>query len=183
MLGLEFQYKLSVVQLHRIPGNIMLKEWFGLDNVTSLLIIGVILFVILAGIFFIQMRRTQKSLMGRVLNIQGNIRSNIRVCNRFQKKGVIKRLKTEAWEKHHENVDFLPEDLREELAALFRAVGEVNQQIDVDVSQRLDNQADYVDVSKILEPQNDCFRRLDKWVFVNINNPNYMPRRKGWFRF
>ena len=96
---------------------------------------------------------------------------------------VIKRLKTEDWVEHQSNIDFLPEELRKDLAGYFQIVWEVNQQIDATVSNQLENQAVYVEISKLQEVQSDIMRRLDKWIYANFNNPNYMPRKKGWFRF
>lgn len=89
----------------------------------------------------------------------------------------------EDWEEQQSNIDFLPEELRKDLADYFQIVGGVNQQIDAAVSNRQDNQSGYVDISKLHEPQLDIMHRLDKWIYANLNNPNYMPRKKGLFRF
>jgi hypothetical protein len=161
----------------------MLNEWLGLSSTASTLITVGILLGIMAVVFMVQWRKTQRTPIGRVMSIQGNVRSNNRICKRFEKKGVIKRLKMEDWEEQHSNIDFLPEELRKDLAGYFRIVGGVNQQIDAAVSNRLGKQSGYVDISKLQEPQLDIMHRLDKWVYTNLNNPNYMPRKKGLFRF
>ena len=161
----------------------MLNKWFGFDDTTSYLIVGGIVLVVLVIMFIVQAKRTNKTLMGKVLSIQGNVKSNIRTCNKFQKTGIIKRLKTEGWEKNRGEVGFLPEDLLNDLTDLFKAVGELNQQIDISVNNQLDSHTDYVDISRLTEPQTNVFARLEKWVYANFNNQEYMPRRKGWFRF
>ena len=168
---------------HLVGVQKMLNEWFGLSSTASTLIIVGILLGIMVVIFIVQWRKTKRTPMGRVLSVQGNIRSNTQICKRFQKKNVIKRLKTEDWVEYQSNIDFLPEELRKDLAGYFQIVWEVNQQIDATVSNQLENQAVYVEISKLQEVQSDIMRRLDKWIYANFNNPNYMPRKKGWFRF
>jgi hypothetical protein len=162
----------------------MLSEWFGLSSTASTLIIVGILLGIMAVVFIVQWRKTKRTPMGRVLCVQGNVRSNIRRCKRFEKKGVIKRLKTEDWDEQHSNIEFLPEELFKDLTEYFRIVGEVNQQISAAVSNKLENQTGYVDISRLQESQPDIMRRMDKWVYTNMNNPNYMPqKKKGLFGF
>ena len=161
----------------------MLSEWFGLSSTASTLIIVGILLGVMVVVFIVQWRKTKRTPMGRVLSVQGNIKSNVRICKRFERKGVIKRLKTEDWEEQQGNIDFLPEELLKDIANYFREVGKVNQQIDAAVSNRLERQTGYVDASKLQKSQSDIISRLDKWVYANFNNPNYMPRKKGWFRF
>jgi hypothetical protein len=96
----------------------MLNEWFGLSSTASTLIIVGILLGIMAVVFIVQWRKTKRTPMGRVLSIQGNIRWNTRICKRFEKKGVIKKLKAEDWEEQRSNIGFLPEELYKELASV-----------------------------------------------------------------
>ncbi|MGD9143743.1 MAG: hypothetical protein PVG61_07850 [Dehalococcoidia bacterium] len=161
----------------------MLNEWFGWDNTTSLLVIGGVLVVILVIIFFVQARRTRRSLMGKVLMIHGDVRSNIRTCKKYDKTGIIKRLKTEDWENHRNDVGFLPPDLLTDTEKYFDMVNKINQQIDISANKALDGQTTSVDISGLAQPQQDVNRRLEKWVHTNYYNEKYLPRRKGIFRF
>ena len=161
----------------------MLNEWLGLSSTVSTLLIVGILLGVMAVVFIVQWRKTKQTPFGRVLLVQGDIRSNVRKCKRFEKKGTIKRLKTKDWDEQHDNIGFLPEDLYKGLTDYFKIVREVNQQIDTVENNRLENQTGYVDIGKLHETQSTIMQRLDKWVYSNYSNPNYMPRKKGWFRF
>ena len=161
----------------------MLNEWFGWDGVTSGLVIAGILIVVIAIMFVIQTKRMKRSLMGKVLAIQGNVRSNIRTCRKYQKVGILNRLKTEGWEKNRQQADFLPEELLTDMDKVFARVKELNQRIDGSADGYLNSRTDSVDISGFAELQQDVGRRLDKWVMGNYYNEKYVPRRRGIFKF
>jgi hypothetical protein len=153
-----------------------------LNDTNSLIILGVALFLMLILSMGIQAWRTRRSPMGRVVGIASDLRYDRKLGERISSGGNVARFKTANWEKNNAKVDFLPEELRAELAKLFAAIGEINSTID---AARMHGSRSYMgsmDIDKLLEMIVPCQEKIQNWVYENMNNPEYFPKKRGFLR-
>jgi len=152
-----------------------------LGDIGSTVLIGVVLVLALGFSFFIQGLRTRRAPMGKVVGIASGIRHNEKLCENYSEGRVTGRFKTSAWDKHKESVDFLPVELRNELSVVFESVAELN--VTIDTARRLGS-AGYVSASnieKLKAPIASCKQQLQDWVYANMNNPEYLPKKRSIF--
>jgi hypothetical protein len=153
-----------------------------LNDTNSLIILGVALFLMLILSMGIQAWRTRRSLMGRVVGIASDLRYDRKLGERISSGGNVARFKTANWEKNSGKVDFLPEELRAELAKLFEAITEINSTID---AARMHGSRSYMgsmDIDKLLEMIVPCQEKIQNWVYENMNNPEYLPKKRSFLR-
>jgi hypothetical protein len=150
-------------------------------NTTLLLILVVIL--LLAASAFAQFYRTRRSPLGRVLYIFSNIRNAAKLCHEFSYKSSVKKFGVAGWEKNKDKVDFLPEELRAELARLFGMMEDVNLKIDTAIKFKSNAYLVTIDVKNLEGPLAASSKRLRDWLQDNMHNPEYLPRRRSLFRW
>lgn len=154
-----------------------------MNDFTSTILIGVALVALLVLSIVVQGWRTRRSPMGKVVRIASSVRHNEKLCLNYDSDQGMSRFKTDAWEKHKESVDFLPVELRNDLSDVFEQIVELN--VTIDTSRKLGSTG-YVspgDVDKLKEPLASCKEQLQEWVYANMNNPEYLPKKRGIFKF
>lgn len=120
--------------------------------------------------------------MGKVVGIASSVRHNEKLCENYSEDRSVGRFKTSAWDKHKESVDFLPEELLTELSAVFESITELN--VTIDTARRLGSTG-YIsgaDAEKLKAPLASCKEKLQEWVYANMNNPDYLPKKRSLFR-
>jgi len=153
-----------------------------LDDLGSTILIGVALVLLLVLSVVLQGFRTRRSPIGKVVGIASNVRHNEKLCENHSENSSVGRFKTSAWDKHRESVDFLPVELRNELSDVFESISELN--VTIDTSRRLGSTG-YVsasDVERLKAPLASCKEKLQEWVYANMNNPEYLPKKRSIFR-
>jgi len=153
-----------------------------LGDIGSTVIIGVVLVLLLVLSVFIQGLRTRRSPMGKVVGIASNVRYNGRLCQSIGENRATGRFKTGAWDKHRNSVDFLPAELRFELSNLFESINEINANIDAARKHGSQSYLSASDVEKLKVPLASCGEQLKEWVYANMNNPEYLPKKRSIFR-
>jgi hypothetical protein len=153
-----------------------------LEDTGSIVILGVMLFVMLGFAMGIQWFRTRRSPIGKVIMIASDLRHNVRLCESAGSDHSTGRFRTGGWEKHWAAVDFLPEELRDELSRLNDMLAELNGTIDAARMHGSNNYMATIDVSKVREPLTSCQEQVQNWVFENMNNPEYRPKKRSLFR-
>jgi len=153
-----------------------------LSDTVSTLLIGVAMVLLLGVSLVIQMWRTRRSLMGRVVGITSNVRYNEKLCENYREDRSIGRFKTSAWDKHKGGVDFLPEELRNELSDVFGLITELNVSIDTARKHGSEGYISARDVEKLKAPLASCGKQLQEWAYANMKNPDYLPKKYGVFR-
>ena len=154
-----------------------------MSDTNSIVIFGVAMFLLLVLSLLIQAWRTRRSPMGKVVGIASSVRHNMKLCDNFSYDRSIGRFKTAAWDKHKGAVVFLPEGLRAELAGVFGEITEINERIDAARKYSSDSYMASIDVSKLKGPLASCREKLQAWVYENMNNPEYLPKRRSLFRW
>lgn len=154
-----------------------------MSDTNSIVLFGVALFMLLVLSLVIQAWRTRRSPMGKVVGIVSSVRHNMKLCDNFRYDRSIGRFKTVAWDKHKEAVGFLPEGLRTELSGVFEEIAEINESIDAARKYGSDSYMSAIDVSKLKAPLASCKEKLQAWVYENMNNPKYLPKRRSLFRW
>jgi len=153
-----------------------------LGNLSSTILIGVAMVLLLGLSVVLQGFRTKRSPMGKVVGIASDVRHNEKLCNNISENRSIGRFKMAAWDKNKESVDFLPEELLAELSKLFETIAELS--VSIDTARRLGSTG-YVSVSeveKLKAPLASCKEQLQEWVYANMNNPDYLPKKRSIFR-
>ena len=84
--------------------------------------------------------------------------------------------------KNKESVDFLPEDLLIDLDELFFKLEEMNASIESALKFRSNSYFASIDVDELAEPLTDCRERLQAWIQENMGNPDYLPKKRSFFR-
>jgi len=153
-----------------------------LGNLSSTILIGVAMVLLLGLSVVLQGFRTKRSPMGKVVGIASDVRHNEKLCNNISENRSIGRFKMAAWDKNKESVDFLPEELLAELSKLFETIAELS--VSIDTARRLGSTG-YVstsDIEKLEAPLASCKDKLQEWVYANMNNPDYLPKKRSIFR-
>jgi len=145
-------------------------------------ILGVLVVVALALNIFVKLRRSMRSPLGRVSLILVDVNRNEKLVENFGFHRGVGRMKTGAWKKNQDKVDFLPQELRMELSQLFDMVKDVNERIDAARNFKSDSYMAGIDVSKLKGPLAKSKQQLQEWLQENMQNPEYQPkRRRGIF--
>jgi len=153
-----------------------------LGDLGSTILIGVALVLLLVLSVFLQALRTRRSPIGKVVGIASNLRHNEKLCNNFSYDRSIGRFKTSAWDKNRKSVDFLPEELLADLSKLFESIAEANGSIDAARKHGSDSYMSAVDVDKFKAPLASCKEQVQEWVYENMNNPDYLPKKRSILR-
>ena len=151
-----------------------------LNDTSSIIILGVALFLMLILSMAIQGWRTRRSPMGRVVGIAADLRYNRKLGEKISGGGPVDRFKTGNWEKNSQRIDFIPGELRDELAKLFEAIGEVNATID---ASRMHGSRSYmgsIAIDKLLAMITPLQEQIQNWVYENMNNPEYLPKKRSF---
>ena len=104
------------------------------------------------------------------------------MCENFSYHYSIGRFKTGAWNKHGRKVEFLPGELLTELAGLFEQINDMNDRIDAARRQKSNSYMAAIEVDKLKPPLARCQEQLKEWVMENMNNPDYLPKKRSLFR-
>jgi hypothetical protein len=138
---------------------------------------------LLAASIGLQIFRTRRAPLGRVLQIFANVRYAEKLRQEFSDSRKVRKFRVNGWEKNKRKVLFLPEELRTELDGLFGDLADINIKIDTAMKFRSDAYLVTIDVNKLEQPLASCKEKLQKWVQANMRNPEYLPRRIGLFRW
>lgn len=145
-------------------------------------LLGLVLLLALALNLYVKMRRSAKSSLGKVSLILADINRNENLVENFGFHRSVGRMKTGAWDKNKDRVDFLPQELRMALSQVFEMVEEVNSRIDAARKFKSDSYMAGIDVSRLKAPLARSKEQLQGWVQENANNPEYQPKkRRGIF--
>jgi len=153
-----------------------------LNDTNSIIILGVAMALMLILSMGIQALRTRRSPMGKVVGIASDLRYNRKLCGKIADGANVARFKVGNWEKHREKVDFLPEELRAELDKIFEAIREVNGTIDASMAHGSKSYMGSMDVGKLEAMIIPCQEKVQEWVMENMNNPEYLPKKRGFLR-
>ena len=148
--------------------------------------INILLVILVIGALalniYIKARRTGKTPLGRVARILMNVNYNERLVENFGYHSRVGKLKTGAWQKNKDKLEFLPQELRQTLSHVFEMSEDINGRIDAARKFKSDSYMAGIDVSKIKEPLARSKEELQVWLQANMQNPEYQPkRRRGLF--
>ena len=145
------------------------------------IIVGVVILLLLVFNVFFRKGRAEKTPLGRVVSIFSDLSKNEKLVENFSFHRTVKKLRTGSWKRNGNKVEFLPQDLRMMLAQTFEMSEEVNERIEAARKFKSDSYMAGIDVSKLKEPLARSKQRLQYWLQENIQNPEYMPKRRGLF--
>ncbi len=154
-----------------------------MENIKSTIFLVIAMVLLLALSIGIHFLRTRRAPMGRVIGIFNNVKYNEKLSRNFRYSRNIGKFKTGAWDKHRNAVGFLPEGLRAELLKVFDKIAEINDRIDTARRFKSDSYMAAIETDGLEAPLVSCREQLQKWVYANMNNPEYMPKKRSLFRW
>ena len=145
----------------------------------SNIIIGIVIFLFLALNIYVKSRRTGKTPLGMVVGILTNVNHNEQMVENFSFHRGAGKLKTGAWQKNKDRVDFLPQELWMTLSKTFEMSEEANERIDAARKFKSDSYMAGIDVSKLKAPLAKSKQQLQEWLQANMQNPEYQPKKRS----
>ena len=153
-----------------------------MDGLGTSVLIGVAMVLLLGLSIGLQIVRTRRAPLGKVVGILSSVKYNMKLCEDFSYHRSIGRMKSKAWEKNRDKVYFLPQGLMNDLSKLFEMVDEVNERIDAAIRYKSDSYMAAIEIDKLKAPLANCQEKLTEWVYENMNNPEYLPKKRSLFR-
>lgn len=146
------------------------------------ILIGVVIFLMLALNFYVRARRTGRSPLGRVAGILSDVNRNEKMVENFGSQRKAAKLRTGGWRKNRDRVDFLPQELLMALSRVFEMFDEVNVSIEAAMKFKSTSYLAGIDVTRLKEPIARSKKQLAEWLQANLQNPEYQPKkRRGLF--
>ena len=151
----------------------------GESGTTIILVVIVLLFLALN--VFVRSRKAGGTPLGRVVSILAEVNHNEKLVANFGFTAGARKFKTGAWRKYNNKVDFLPHELRMVLAKAFEMSEEVNERINAARKFKSTSYMAGIDVDKLKAPLARSKQQLQEWLQENMQNPEFMPKRRGLF--
>jgi len=151
----------------------------GETNINIILIIVIVLVLVLN--IFLKGRRSMKTPLGRAVSILADINRNEKLVENFSFHHGVGKMRTSAWKRNNDKVDFLPQELLMTLAKTFEMAEEVNERIEAARKFKSDSYMAGIDVDKLKAPLAESKQQLQEWLQANMQNPEYMPKKRGLF--
>ncbi len=151
----------------------------GETSINIILIIVIVLVLILN--IFLKGRRSLKTPLGRAVSILADINRNEKLVENFSFHHGVGKMRTSAWKKNSNRVDFLPQELLMTLSKTFEMAEEVNERIEAAKKFKSDSYMAGIDVDKLKAPLAKSKQQLQEWLEANMHNPEYMPKKRGLF--
>jgi hypothetical protein len=145
---------------------------------TTVAVIGIIIAGgLIIATFVIQTVRTGRAPIGRALALHREVKYDENLARRFGYRGRFKPFRTEAWLRRKQDVDFLPQDLRDLMTRTYEDIARLNETIAASVEHYQESHLNTVNTDPVQEPLHTMRIELDRWIKANLNNPNFSPRR------
>jgi len=152
---------------------------FGESGSTIVFIIVIVL--LLVANVFLRKRKAEGTPLGKVVSIFSELRYNQKLTETFNFHWRSNKFKTSSWNRNNAKIDFVPQELLAMLSHAFEMAEDCNQRIDAAKKYRSDSYMAAIDVDKMKVPLAKCIQRLQEWLQENMQNPEYMPKRRGLF--
>jgi len=145
------------------------------------IILGIVILLFLVLNIFVKSRKAKKTPLGRVVDIFSELNHNEKLVENFGFTPGVKKFKTGAWLGNSDKVDFLPQELWMMLSHVFEMSEEVNERINAARKFKSTSYMAGIDVDKLKAPLARSKQQLQEWLQANMQNPEYMPKRRGLF--
>lgn len=153
-----------------------------MGGVGSTILVIVVLVLALLLSLGLQYVRIGRSPMGKVVRICNNIKFNEKLSQELGIGGRARRFKTGAWDKNKNKIQFLPEELLVDLSAVFHDISQINDRMDTAMRLKSDSYLESLQADLLTEPISKCREQLQAWIYENMQNPEYLPKKRSIFR-
>lgn len=147
------------------------------DTATNILFVLGIAFLIAINLF-LKSRHQARKPAEMVLSLLSEINHNQKLVEDFQFHLNVKKFKTENWKTNKTKVDFLGQSLLTTLDTAFSMTESFNHDIDTPKKYKSTSYLTVISVDKLKEPLAKSKQGLEKWLQVNIEQPQ-LARRQG----
>ena len=145
------------------------------------ILIGILMVLLLVANFFFRKRKGEKTPLGMAVGIFSELRYNQKLTEIFSFHWKSNKFKMASWKRNNTKIVFIPIEIRATLSKAFDMVEDVNQRIDAAKKYKSDSYMAAIDVDKLKVPLAQGMQQLQEWLQVNMNNPEYLPKRRGLF--
>ena len=126
---------------------------------------------------------TRKSALGKVIALYREVKHNLKTARSLGYQRGMKLFRTGVWEVQKHNLTFLPEDLKTEISALYEELYRINDEIQASVEGKREHFLMSVNTDRVTGPLQSITLKLDQWLAKNADNPQYAPKRPGFWWF
>ncbi|MFH1647092.1 MAG: hypothetical protein ABID71_05370 [Chloroflexota bacterium] len=154
-----------------------------MGSLSTSILFGVAMILLLGLSIGLQVFRTRRSLLGKVVGLLTAVKYNEKLIENFSYHRGIGRMRDGSWEKNREKLRFLPRELDGEITKVFGMVAEINEKINAARRHGTDAYMASIEVDKLKVPLATCREQLQTWIYDNMNNPEYLPKRRRLFKF
>ena len=144
---------------------------------------GLLIPIIIIIIFGILMRRRRggRTRLEVAIGLLSEINHNLKVTDAYSSNWQVKkRFKTGNWNKNQDKIDFLDEQLQNDLATAFDLAEEFNERIDDAKRHKSSSYLAGIPVDKMTEPLTKSKQGLTEWIQANFQT-EMSQRRRGLF--
>lgn len=146
----------------------------------TLFIVIIMVLLLVVGIF-LRLRREQKTPLGMVTVLLSEVNQNQKLIETFNFHWRTKNFKAGSWQRNKARIDFLPQELLATLSNAFGIAEDFNERIDAAKKYKSDSYMASIQVDKLKLPLTKSKQALEEWLQENMQNPEYLPKRRGLF--
>lgn len=151
------------------------------DSNLANIFLGVVAVLFMVGNIFMKKRKTDSTPLGRVIAILFDIKKNRNLAESFTTHSNVRRFRVGSWQKSRNKLDFIPRETWFQLEKVFNMAIESNERIDAAKKFGSSSYLAGIDLDKMKKPLAEAEQAVQMWIDENMQNPEYMPKRRGLF--
>ena len=150
------------------------------ETAANVILVVVLIGLLVANVYF-KKRKGDDTPLGRAASILLEIHHNENQAANFNFHYGMRNFKTSNWKRYKDKIDYLPQELVQDLSQTFDMVEDVNQRINAARAYKSDSYLAGIDVSRLGPSLAKSKAQLQEWLQENLQNPEYAPKRRGLF--
>ncbi len=146
----------------------------------NLILLAPIILFIVFNVFF-RRRRRERTPPEIVFSLLSDVAFNQQSVEASLQGGQVKKFKTDSWQRNRGKLEFLDQQLQENLAKTFSMVEEFNRAIDAARAYKSSSYLEGIGIDKLKELLAWSRRRLEEWLQSSSGQAQVPTGRRGLF--
>ncbi len=143
------------------------------------IIFGVGIVLLLIVNIYLRKLQTDRAPIGRAVGILQDLNKDQTLMENFASTSQAVKLRTKSWNRNKNKIDFLPQQIRDDLANAFNMIEEINGKINQAIRSKSNSYLAEVNLERVKPAANKAKQELSAWVQENLHNRAYYPKRRG----
>ena len=152
------------------------------ESVINVLLVVAVIVLLVANVYF-KKRKGDDTPLGKAASILIEMHYNENLAANFSFHYGMRKFKNGSWKRYRDKIDYLPQELVQDLSQTFDMVEDVNQRINAARAYKSDSYLAGIDVSRLGPSLAKSKAQLQEWLQENLQNPEYAQKRRGLFGF